>query len=223
MSKNLTNNNFKDIDNFKGIAETMIATDFDTIFQLIENKKEAEEIKEAILRNNKYLNVLNEFYNYNFSLIMEDLNVIKENISEFDESFWNNPEEFSNNLLKEFSLDIYFSEILENNINYSNIYDKMKSAVSEDWEIFYQSCRRMEEEEIGSDLEILLENAKLTFEDNEKVDWQQLFSEISYHNLDFYCACKEEAQIIKQELIELQSLSPEEAFATFEDFIVNLF
>lgn len=223
MSKNLINNNFKDIDNFKGIAETMIATDFDTIFQLIENKKEAEEIKEAILRNNEYLNVLNEFYNYNFSLIIEDLNVIKENISEFDESFWNNPEEFSNNLLKEFSLDIYFSEILENNINYSNIYDKMKNAVSEDWEIFYQSCRRMEEEEIGSDLEILLENAKLTFADNEKVNWQQLFSEISYHNLDFYCACKEEAQIVKQELIELQSLSPEEAFATFEDFIVNLF
>lgn len=223
MSKNLINNNFKDIDNFKGIAETMIATDFDTIFQLIENKKEAEEIKEAILRNNENLNVLNEFYSYNFSLIIEDLNVIKENISEFDESFWNNPEEFSNNLLKEFSLDIYFSEILENNINYSNIYDKMKNAVSEDWENFYQSCRRMEEEEIGSDLEILLENTKLTFADNEKVNWQQLFSEISYHNLDFYCACKEEAQIIKQELIELQSLSPEEAFATFEDFIVNLF
>lgn len=191
--------------NFKGIAETMIATDFDSIYQLIENKKDTEEIKEAILRNN------------------EDLNVIKENISEFDESFWNNPEEFSNNLLKEFSLDIYFSEILENNINYSNIYNAMKTSVSEDWENFYQSCRRMEEEEIGSDLEILLENAKSTFADNEKVNWQQLFSEISEHNLDFYCACKEEAQIIKQELIELQSLSPEEAFATFEDFIVNLF
>ena len=99
----------------------------------------------------------------------------------------------------------------------------MKTSVSEDWENFYQSCRRMEEEEIGSDLEILLENAKSTFADNEKVNWQQLFSEISEHNLDFYCACKEEAQIIKQELIELQSLSPEEAFATFEDFIVNLF
>jgi hypothetical protein len=209
--------------NFKGIAETMIATDFDSIYQLIENKKDTEEIKEAILRNNEDLNVLNEFYNYNFSLIIEDLNVIKENISEFDESFWNNPEEFSNNLLKEFSLDIYFSEILENNINYSNIYNAMKTSVSEDWENFYQSCRRMEEEEIGSDLEILLENAKSTFADNEKVNWQQLFSEISEHNLDFYCACKEEAQIIKQELIELQSLSPEEAFATFEDFIVNLF
>lgn len=201
----------------------MIATDFDSIYQLIENKKDTEEIKEAILRNNEDLNVLNEFYNYNFSLIIEDLNVIKENISEFDESFWNNPEEFSNNLLKEFSLDIYFSEILENNINYSNIYNAMKTSVSEDWENFYQSCRRMEEEEIGSDLEILLENAKSTFADNEKVNWQQLFSEISEHNLDFYCACKEEAQIIKQELIELQSLSPEEAFATFEDFIVNLF
>ena len=209
--------------NFKGIAETMIATDFDSIYQLIENKKDTEEIKEAILRNNEDLNVLNEFYNYNFSLIIEDLNVIKENISDFDESFWNNPEEFSNNLLKEFSLDIYFSEILENNINYSNIYNAMKTSVSEDWENFYQSCRRMEEEEIGSDLEILLENAKSTFADNEKVNWQQLFSEISEHNLDFYCACKEEAQIIKQELIELQSLSPEEAFATFEDFIVNLF
>ena len=209
--------------NFKGIAETMIATDFDSIYQLIENKKDTEEIKEAILRNNEDLNVLNEFYNYNFSLIIEDLNVIKENISEFDESFWNNPEEFSNNLLKEFSLDIYFSEILENNINYSNIYNAMKTSVSEDWENFYQSCRRMEEEEIGSDLEILLENAKSTFADNEKVNWQQLFSEISEHNLDFYCACKEEAQIIKQELIELQSLSPEEAFATFEDFIVSLF
>ena len=209
--------------NFKGIAETMIATDFDTIYQLIENNKDTEEIKEAILRNSENLNVLNEFYNYNFSLIMEDLNVTKEPILDFGENFWNNPEEFSNNLLKEFSLDIYFSEILENNINYSNIYNAMKTSVSEDWENFYQSCRRMEEEEIGSDLEILLENAKLTFADNEKVNWQQLFSEISYHNLDFYCACKEEAQIIKQELIELQSLSPEEAFATFEDFIVNLF
>lgn len=209
--------------NFKGIAETMIATDFDSIYQLIENKKDTEEIKEAILRNNEDLNVLNEFYNYNFSSIMEDLSVTKEPILDFNEIFWNNPEEFSNNLLKEFSLDIYFSEILENNINYSNIYNAMKTSVSEDWENFYQSCRRMEEEEIGSDLEILLENAKSTFADNEKVNWQQLFSEISEHNLDFYCACKEEAQIIKQELIELQSLSPEEAFATFEDFIVNLF
>lgn len=217
MNKNLINNNFK------GIAETMIATDFDTIFQLIEYKKEEEEIKETILRNNENLNVLKEFYNYNFSSIMEDLSVTKEPILDFNEIFWNNPEEFSNNLLKEFSLDIYFSEILENNINYSNIYNAMKTSVSEDWENFYQSCRRMEEEEIGSDLEILLENAKLTFADNEKVNWQQLFSEISEHNLDFYCACKEEAQIIKQELIELQSLSPEEAFATFEDFIVNLF
>lgn len=214
---NLINNNFK------GIAETMIATDFDTIFQLIEYKKEEEEIKETILRNNENLNVLKEFYNYNFSSIMEDLSVTKEPILDFNEIFWNNPEEFSNNLLKEFSLDIYFSEILENNINYSNIYNAMKTSVSEDWENFYQSCRRMEEEEIGNDLEILLENAKLTFADNEKVNWQQLFSEISEHNLDFYCACKEEAQIIKQELIELQSLSPEEAFATFEDFIVNLF
>lgn len=214
---NLINNNFK------GIAETMIATDFDTIFQLIEYKKEEDEIKETILRNNENLNVLKEFYNYNFSSIMEDLSVTKEPILDFNEIFWNNPEEFSNNLLKEFSLDIYFSEILENNINYSNIYNAMKTSVSEDWENFYQSCRKMEEEEIGSDLEILLENAKLTFADNEKVNWQQLFSEISEHNLDFYCACKEEAQIIKQELIELQSLSPEEAFATFEDFIVNLF
>lgn len=209
--------------NFKGIAETMIATDFDTIFQLIEYKKEEDEIKETILRNNENLNVLKEFYNYNFSSIMEDLSVTKEPILDFNEIFWKNPEEFSNNLLKEFSLDIYFSEILENNINYSNIYNAMKTSVSEDWENFYQSCRRMEEEEIGSDLEILLENAKLTFADNEKVNWQQLFSEISTHSLDFYCACKEEAQIIKQELIELQSLSPEEAFATFEDFIVNLF
>lgn len=217
MNKNLINNNFK------GIAETMIATDFDTIFQLIEYKKEEDEIKETILRNNENLNVLKEFYNYNFSSIMEDLSVIKEPILDFSEIFWKDPEEFSNNLLKEFSLDIYFSEILENNINYSNIYNAVKTSVSEDWEIFYQSCRRMEEEEIGSDLEILLENAKLTFADNEKVNWQQLFSEISEHNLDFYCACKEEAQTIKQELIELQSLSPEEAFATFEDFIVNLF
>lgn len=217
MNKNLINNNFK------GIAETMIATDFDSIYQLIENKKDTEEIKEAILRNNEDLNVLNEFYNYNFSSIMEDLSVTKEPILDFNEIFWNNPEEFSNNLLKEFSLDIYFSEILENNINYSNIYNAMKTSVSEDWENFYQSCRRMEEEEIGSDLEILLENAKSTFAYNEKVDWQQLFSEISDHSLDFYCACKEEAKIIKQELIELQSLFPEEAFATFEDFIVNLF
>lgn len=216
MKKNLINNNFKII------AETMIATDFDSIYQLIE-KKDIKEIRETIVKNSENLNVLNEFYNYNFSSIIEDLKIIEENISEFDESFWKYPEDFSNDLLKAFSIDVYFYEILGNNINYSNIYDKMKSAVLEDWENFYQSCRRMEEEEICIDLEILLENAKLTFADNEKVDWQQLFSEISDHSLDFYCACKEEAQIIKQELIELQSLSPEEAFATFEDFIVNLF
>lgn len=217
MKKNLINNNFK------GIAETMISIDFDTIYQLLENKKNIKEIRETIVKNSENLNVLNEFYNYNFSSIIEDLKIIKENFAEFDKSFWKYPEDFSNDLLKAFSIDIYFSEILENNINYSNIYNAMKTSVSEDWENFYQSCRRMEEEEIGSDLEILLENAKLTFADNETVNWQQLFSEISEHNLDFYCACKEEAQIIKQELIELQSLSPEEAFATFEDFIVNLF
>lgn len=217
MKKNLINNNFKII------AESMIATDFDTIYQLLENKKDIKEIRETIVKNSENLNVLNEFYNYNFSSIIEDLKIIEENISEFDESFWKYPEDFSNDLLKAFSIDVYFYEILRNNINYSNIYNTMKTSVSEDWENFYQSCRRMEEEEICIDLEILLENAKLTFADNEKVDWQQLFPEISEHNLDFYCACKEEAQIIKQELIELQSLSPEEAFATFEDFIVNLF
>lgn len=201
----------------------MIATDFDTIYQLLENKKDIKEIRETIVKNSENLNVLNEFYNYNFSSIIEDLKIIEENTSEFDESFWKYPEDFSNDLLKAFSIDVYFYEILGNNINYSNIYDKMKSSVLEDWKNFYQSCRRMEEEEIYIDLEILLENAKLTFEDNEKVNWQQLFSEISDHNLDFYCACKGEAQIIKKKLIELQSLSPEEAFATFEDFIVNLF